>query len=339
MPTAVRSSNAAGNLAGRQILLEAFDAWMADSVLGYHAVMTEILEEILAATARLDEKPPVVESLGLYRCWRPQEIRNISMPEASALLVLRGRKELVTESRTWSARRGELLLVPAGTTFWLGNYPDESGQPYRGMAVRFSDDVVASFRQLYGRELGSGGDRDRWNAPAPADFLQGVRQWLGWVGQQDPDPALARHRLMELLLLLARSRLASNLLLSQHPLWSRRVSSLLHHDPARSWRIAEVGRRLGISESTLRRHLQEEGKGFRSLLGEVRLVHGLTLVQESAWSISRIADAVGYRSQSRFSERFKRRFGLTPMALRHTQMPALPVGSGRLAETRDEAAD
>ena len=48
-------------------------------------------------------------------------------------------------------------------------------------------------------------------------------------------------------------------------------------------------------------------------------MQALTLVQESPWSIGRIADAVGYRSQSRFGERFKLRFGMTPSALRLTR--------------------
>ena len=103
----------------------------------------------------------------------------------------------------------------------------------------------------------------------------------------------------------------------------------LELDPAHPWRMDEVGAWLGVSESTLRRHLQEEGHGFRSLLEEVRLMRGLTLVQESPWAIGRIADAVGYRSQSRFSERFKRRFGLTPSSLRQTRVPpTAPNGDG-----------
>ncbi len=37
--------------------------------------------------------------------------------------------------------------------------------------------------------------------------------------------------------------------------------------------------------------------------------------------ISGVAGTVAHQPQSRFGERFKRRFGLTPSALRRTRMP------------------
>ncbi len=306
--------------------------------------MTEVIRGIVAAAARLETTQGgdgASEWLGLYRCWRPQEIRDVMMPDATVLLVLRGRKELVTASQSWTAGPGEVLLVPAGSAFWLGNYPEAPGQGYRGLAVRFSVEVVAQFRQIYGQQLDRFSLQGRWHALAPDDFLHAVRQWLTWCADRAPDRELARHRLVELLLLLARAHLAGNLLLAEHPSWSRRVTGLLHLDPARPWRMEEVGSRLGVSESTLRRRLQDEGKGFRTLLEEVRLIHGLTLVQESAWSIGRIADAVGYRSQSRFSERFKRRFGLTPRSLRNTIVPEIPSGSfaGTAGESGEISTD
>lgn len=296
--------------------------------------MRGILHEILEVTADFEEaddgelqSDASADGLGLYRCWRPQEIRNLLLPEASVLLVLRGQKQLATTSRSWQVGPGEVLLVPADTTFALGNYPDASGQPYRGLAIRFSPQVISHFRQLYGAPLQTGGPSDRWSARAPAEFLRAIRQWLRWCRESGANSLMARHRRVELLLLLAQAQLAGNILLPHHPSWSRRVSGLLHVDPAHAWRMEDVGSRLGVSESTLRRHLQEEGKGFRELLEEVRLAHGLTMIQESQWPIGRIADAVGYRSPSRFSERFKRRFGMTPRDLRHTQAPDLPVST------------
>lgn len=290
--------------------------------------MQRMLEKLLGVAERLEGSPDgtrqvaaTAEGLGLYRCWGPQEIRDVTMPEASVLLVLRGRKQLATASRAWDAGFGEILLVPAGETFWLGNYPDSAGASYRGVAIRFSNEVIDLFRQFYGQEVAVEDSPSRWHAAAPADFLEALGQWIEWCVQHHPDRPIARHRRIELLLLLARAGLAGNLLLTRHPSWSRRVTDLFLLDPGRAWRMEEVGGRLGVSESTLRRHLQEEGQRFRSLLEEVRLMSGLTLIQESPWAIGRIADAVGYRSQSRFSERFKLRFGLTPSDLRHTRLP------------------
>lgn len=308
---------------------------------------SHLLQDILAAARQLEPEggdalqAASLEALGLYRCWRPQELRDLVMPEASVLLVLRGRKKLETASRSWQASPGEMLLVPAGTRFWLGNYPDESGQTYRGLAVRFSTEVIERFRQIYGSRWNPWSLRSRWQATAPPDFLYALHQWMRWCTQQAPDLTLAQHRQLELLLVLAQADLAGQLLLADHPSWERRVTALLHLDPARAWRMEDVAAHLGVSESVLRRHLQDEATGFRTLLEEVRLMQGLTLVQETAWAIGRVADAVGYRSQSRFSERFKRRFGLTPQSLRQTQRPDgmhIPLAGG-LAESGERAAD
>ncbi|MEM9597461.1 MAG: helix-turn-helix domain-containing protein [Acidobacteriota bacterium] len=298
-----------------------------------HSALDDILRaaESLEGIAEGDRQTAAIDQgLGLYRCSRPQEIRDIRISEACVLLVLRGRKQLATSSRTWTASDGEMLLLPAGMSFWLGNYPAHAGTEYRGLAVRFSADVVDLFRRLYGPHVADDPSSSRRHAAAPVEFLEAVAQWVAWCSQRRLDDVLARHRRIELLLLLARADLAGQLLTSAHTSWSRRLAELFELDPARPWRMKDVGTRLGVSESTLRRYLQEEGHGFRSLLEEVRLMRGLTLVQESPWAIGRIADSVGYRSQSRFSERFKRRFGLTPSSLRHTRLPPpapVPMGS------------
>jgi len=87
-------------------------------------------------------------------------------------------------------------------------------------------------------------------------------------------------------------------------------------DPSKDWRCAEVCKKIGMSETVLRRKLLVEETGFRELLEEMRLMTSLRLVQETKWTILRVADAVGYKSQSRFTERFKLRFGMTPTELR-----------------------
>ncbi|MBZ4209458.1 AraC family transcriptional regulator, partial [Klebsiella aerogenes] len=40
------------------------------------------------------------------------------------------------------------------------------------------------------------------------------------------------------------------------------------------------------------------------------------LVQTTRWDMTRIAEACGYKSRARFSERFQKRFGYAPSAIR-----------------------
>ena len=97
------------------------------------------------------------------------------------------------------------------------------------------------------------------------------------------------------------------------------MSAVIALDLGRKWKIADVCRALTVSESALRRNLHGEGTSFSDLLEQARLVAGLALLQETAQPVSQVAAAVGYQSQSRFTERFKQRFGLTPRQLKQSR--------------------
>ncbi|WP_233986864.1 helix-turn-helix transcriptional regulator [Pectobacterium versatile] len=71
-----------------------------------------------------------------------------------------------------------------------------------------------------------------------------------------------------------------------------------------------------MSEATLRRRLSAEQTRFEVLLLETRMQHAMMLVQTTSWSMQRLAEACGYKSSARFSERFKNRFGCSPTKIR-----------------------
>jgi len=77
---------------------------------------------------------------------------------------------------------------------------------------------------------------------------------------------------------------------------------------------------LAMSESTLRRKLNSEGSSVQEIKDQARLSLGLHLLQTTRQPISFVAEKCGYQSQSRFTDRFKKRFGLTPSELRKTKM-------------------
>nr|WP_233171603.1 helix-turn-helix transcriptional regulator [Dyella sp. ASV21] len=95
-----------------------------------------------------------------------------------------------------------------------------------------------------------------------------------------------------------------------------RIRLLLSAQPAHEWRAEDVASRLALSEATLRRRLAEETTGFRDILEEVRLVHGLALVQGTDKPLKQVAVECGYASPSRFTARFRERFGTLPSDLR-----------------------
>jgi AraC-like DNA-binding protein len=93
---------------------------------------------------------------------------------------------------------------------------------------------------------------------------------------------------------------------------SQKVRKLLTGDPAREWFAAEVAQHFAMSEATFRRRLSMENAAFQQLLTEVRMCHALTLLQVTDLSVTQVALAVGYESPSKFTVRFRTRFGFNP---------------------------
>lgn len=256
--------------------------------------------------------------LGVQSCVKPQSISKVTFSKPAMLLVVKGRKEIQVPNKRFVAKAGEMLIVPPSVDFWLGKYPDQESGVYQGLGFRFDIETVEEFRRAYGKGSENWNLAANWRAPASEAILEWTQQWLDWSRKYPVSLQVQRHRLVELLLLLAQSGLAGNIILDRGPSWRQRVSQLVGVDPARDWRYGDVCRTLGISESAMRRKLNLEGTGFRDVLEETRMMTGLTLVQETSMTICQISDAVGYQSQSRFTDRFKERFGITPSSLRRS---------------------
>jgi AraC-like DNA-binding protein len=76
--------------------------------------------------------------------------------------------------------------------------------------------------------------------------------------------------------------------------------------------MPRIARRLGTSERTLRRHLEDEGTSFRAQVDAVRKDRAQTLLSERDASLGDIALALGFSDASAFSRAFRRWFGRPP---------------------------
>jgi AraC-like DNA-binding protein len=258
--------------------------------------------------------------VGLFHSRAPQALHEVPLRQPTMVLILSGQKQLTLGSQQLTINSTQLLLAPAHTTVTLGNHPDPLSGNYLSLVVGFSDAAMDFFRRHYASTLKLHRTAPLWHAQAPAPLITALQQWCDWCRNQTPDPLLTMHRHAELLLLLARAGLAGNLLLSTAADWRQRVYELIMTNPAHDWRVSEISHRLGVGESTLRRRLATEQSGFREVLEDTRLVTALSLLQETFWPITHVAEAVGYQSSSRFSARFRERFGITPSALRRTRL-------------------
>ncbi len=279
--------------------------------------LSQLRERLLAHLSTDPARAPL-GGVGIFHSHSVQKLRDIPFHQPLMVLVVSGRKVLVLGQRQVDVLPGELLLLPAGCTAEIGNHPGKQGEDYLGLAIGFSEQSIAQFRRSYGAEHVDASS-PRWRAPATEELVTSMAQWVDWCMKHPADAALGQHRQVEFLLLLAHAGVAGNLLLNREASWRERVAQLLAADPAREWNLGTVCRQLGIGESTLRRYLQAEGSGFRQVLEETRMIAGLALLQETSWSVGMVAEAVGYNSHSRFSDRFKRRFGLSPAELKKSR--------------------
>jgi AraC-like DNA-binding protein len=86
--------------------------------------------------------------------------------------------------------------------------------------------------------------------------------------------------------------------------------------PAASWNVADVARRLRMSQRTLRRRLKSEGMSFRQLFGEVRARIAIGYLRNTDLPLGDVAAALGFSDESGFRTAFRRWTGQGPREYR-----------------------
>lgn len=84
--------------------------------------------------------------------------------------------------------------------------------------------------------------------------------------------------------------------------------------------LDETARRLLMSPRTLRRHLQDEGTTYRTIVESVRVSRAELLLTGSL-SVTQAASELGYENPSAFTTAFKRWHGMTPTQYRAERQP------------------
>jgi len=104
------------------------------------------------------------------------------------------------------------------------------------------------------------------------------------------------------------------------------VQTLVEREVSRSLsegvpKMADVARRLAVSERTLHRRLSESGFSFRALVETTRRHVAENLLRESRFSLSEVAFLTGFSEQSAFNRAFKRWTEQTPTTFRGAGHP------------------
>lgn len=266
-----------------------------------------------------------IRNVGVNGCRQIQSLTAMELASPTLMFPIIGRKRLFVAQQCYDACPGEVLVVPAGTRFDLENIPDFARQRFLGAALVFDAETLAFFHKVYGGDMKNWSLTPQWKAAGSDELLSSISDWVAHDRQFSSGATQTRHRLAEILLTLAHRGMAGNILFSQQSGLRERIKHLIGLNPGHEWRMPEITQKLAMSESTLRRQLRAENTSFRELLEDTRLGRGIELVMMTDMPVGQIAFECGYQSQSRFSERFRLRFSLSPTEFRATQ--AQPAGS------------
>lgn len=78
--------------------------------------------------------------------------------------------------------------------------------------------------------------------------------------------------------------------------------------------MADVARRLAMSDRTLHRRLAEKNLSFKTLVDTTRRQVAKNLLRTRSYSLTEVAFLTGFSEQSAFNRAFKRWTGRTPTA-------------------------
>lgn len=269
--------------------------------------MLKLLRDSILESLRQGKLPDLPDQLSLFHCRQPQHLRNVPLHYPTLVFVLCGEKRLQANGYQATALAGDVLLLPPGHVV-LSNIPPP-GRRYLALTLTLPTPVnPASHR----REQSS-----HWCLNIPEEVGLLLQQWVEAGTRYPLSDDWHQGRIEEIREQFLQTGQAAHLL-QQVPQSRQQVLALIYSDLARAWQLVDVAEHFCCSPSTLQRQLQREGTGFRDLLEEARMVTALAKLQGTRLPVQQVAEQVGYRSPSRFSERFRAHFGLLPNTLRAT---------------------
>jgi len=229
----------------------------------------------------------------------------------SLILLRRGRKTVKIGGKKIVLSRGDAVAIAPGTTC------DVRNETERG---RFESTWIVCATSIISKVERAFPNHKKLKDVAAlaglgSEFMQSFERASQAIITPDHIPdVVAEHRIQELLAWLANSELVFN---PETPSdLQRKVRLMIGAAPEKTWISKDLAQSLAISEATFRRRLSDQGQSFNDILIDVRMTTALTLLQVTDRPISEIAYKVGYESASRFSVRFKKRFGFSPTAVR-----------------------
>jgi AraC-like DNA-binding protein len=208
-----------------------------------------------------------------------------------------------------------ILVAPHSLAAKINKTPDPVNGSFQSLYLSFSPELVAAFYRNHAQFFTTLSPFNGFKTLfLDSELRDSLDYCLRGLNIESTSYSVQQNRLSGVLIALAERGILF-MPRDSEPIGSR-LTTLLAASPAFAWTAANAGQQLGMSEATLRRRLAEEQTHFRTLLLDIRMHHAMMLLQTTSWGLSQIADACGYRAASRFSSRFKQRFGCSHADIR-----------------------
>jgi AraC-like DNA-binding protein len=249
------------------------------------------------------------QPFSVYTSIKEQMLLNVPIAKPLLIVVLNGDKELGVNNEL-ICHSGDFIFLSDSPSINMRNIP--KSKEYFALLIEFD------YEDFKGLPINSSNKKDYLIGKTTLDLEKCLQQFVevsSWAPKN-----LWSLRKREIISLLCHMGYEEILSLLGNPQIKHRLHEMFMNQGFHELTIKRICEQLAMSESTLRRKLKLEDTSVQDIKDQARLGLSLHLLQTSSSSIGVIADKCGYQSQSRFTERFKKRFGLTPSELRKTKM-------------------
>lgn len=267
---------------------------------------------IRAIAETIEYKEPLPFSV--YSAYQEQVLLNVPITKPLLIVVLEGEK-ILGQNNEFICRKGEFIFLANNPALNMRNIPKEKN--YFALLIEFSPQDFEGLQQQNFRHHDNH-QRQCVIGETSALLNQCLQQFVEICPSMSSTLRSLRKR--EIIKLLCEMGHQDILSLLRKDQIKDKLHSLFIAPGGWALSITELCDTLAMSESTLRRKLKLERSSVQEIKDLARLGLGLHLLQTTNDSISFVAEQCGYQSQSRFTARFKSKFGLTPTALRKTKM-------------------
>jgi AraC-like DNA-binding protein len=251
----------------------------------------------------------VDQPFSVYTSVKEQKLLNVPIAKPLLIVVLNGNKELGFNGEL-VCETGEFIFLSNNPAIDMRNIPE--GKEYFALLIEFD------YQDFVGFQINTLSKKKHYIGKAEPALIKCLHQFI--ESSQWAPKEVFSSRKREIITLLCHLGHGAILSLLANPQLKNRLHDMFIEKEGCELSVQEICQKLAMSESTLRRRLKLESTSVQEIKDRTRLGLGLHLLHASQHSIGIIADKCGYQSQSRFTERFKKQFGLTPSELRKTKM-------------------